>query len=865
MLSPQGYTNVSGIHLHEYYNVPSHLSLSCGLCPAERESPLDAYRQHSNRGCWYVCQTCGFAGTGLDYLAKLKKEHPLRMIRKLKLDGVYHGLDDETVQAYNEWYTVAQTLRTAYQGCRAFERTDSASLVSIENLDDYFQAPRYRMEERKTFEKLFHPGTQHHSASGSRLFHGKRWGRITAIPLYDLPQRMSGLLFVNGSERVPAIAIKRLGPRRANDYAFEPGYLATSEIVSRSRPPESVVLCCDWFRVLRFQADIWHQEKEVAPIVGWFPAHPQTEKPWQYHFTFFREMPKIFWAPPGDIVSLREACIHDGQLSYAYYKPETNACVLPDQLLPGAVVRSVIKDAIPWTKALTWYLGTEPAQAESRLSTLQLPRRTLERFLRHAPAPLRKIITIQFASSATNHRYVDGMVVSETLDGWFRMTNQSHTPPALLSSARCIVDRVVCFANKEPLYQGRVLIRDESFPFFETESAIEKNPVQFVRQICAEARSRTLPIVNVTPEKMMKLIRAHGTFDVVHVPSGFGWSDETASVVLPNMTLSDAAVVESEWNLDHGPFASLRVAHSEPLTQSDLRVLVSFREETPYVMAIMAALLPGLFAPAYHTETPQTAVIATNLELLQQVFEAMRLPVSLKGFPQQIADYAEMHRCPYLVRLGTTSSSKRSGQPTWADVPGFHGCGFVAAPLPAVLARMSYGKANMLIMPRNRFFCWIRSGLPDVYLKCFVALLRHISRYVLEPGIVSDNWNGDLLQEAVRFLEGKLGLPVHKKTLFDGYYDSQSYFCDYVSLLFQRDELTSTVTENSLAVSAASLGDCYRKHVGVFDFDLILAMLKDTMLLREYDPAKHLFILDPEPFQASAKRLDLFYSHAVRK
>ena len=63
------------------------------------------------------------------------------------------------------------------------------------------------------------------------------------------------------------------------------------------------------------------------------------------------------------------------------------------------------------------------------------------------------------------------MVVSETPDGWFRVSHNAHTPPALLSSVRCIVDRVVCFANKEPIYQGRVLIRDENFPFFETETA----------------------------------------------------------------------------------------------------------------------------------------------------------------------------------------------------------------------------------------------------------------------------------------------------------------------------------------------------------------------------------------------------------
>jgi len=860
MLSPQGYSIICGINLHEYYNVPLHLPLSCGLCPTDRESALQTYRQHDGR--WYVCHDCGFAGTGLDYLAALEKEHPVRLLRKLKPGEMCRGLDDATIRAYGEWHRTTRALRNAYNECRRFNRIASVPLAPLENLDDYFQTSRYRMEERKAFEQLFHPGTHSAGASGSRLFHGKRWGRITAIPLYDLPLRMSGILFVNGCRHSPTIAVKRLGPRRTNEYAFEPGYLATSEIVSRSHPPESVVLCTDWLRVLRFQADIWFQERNIAPIVGWFPTHPLTGKPWHYHFSVFRDIPKIFWAAPDDIVSLREACICDGQISYAYYKPATNVCLLPDRMPAGAILRSVTKSAIAWPKALAWYLGTDPAQVESRLSNLQLPRRTLERFLHHAPAPLRKIVAVQFESSASTHRYVDGLVVAATSDGWFRVVSHAQTPPSLLSNTRCIVDRVIRFANKEPMYQGRILIRDESFPFFATESEIEHSPIRFIRQVCAEARSRLLPIINVSPEKMMKLIRAHGNFEVVHVPAGFGWHDETSALVLPNLTFSDSTVIESEWNLEHGPLASLRARHTESFTPTDLQVLISFHEETPYVLAMMVALLPGLFAPAYRMETPQTVVIATNIELLQQIFEMLRLPVSLKGIQRPLTDYAETHRCPYLVRL---PQSKRTDRLTWADVPGFHGGAFVAVSLPAALARMSYGNANLLVMPKIRFYRWIHGKLPKVYLKCFAALLRHCSRYVLEPRVVSDNWNDDLIREAYRFLETEMGLPVHKKTLFDGYYDPQSYFRDYVSLLLQKNDLKAETSEHGLTLSAAALGDCFRKHVGMFDFERIRDMLIGAMLLKEYDPVKHVFVLDPQPFQASGKRLDLCYGHALRK
>jgi hypothetical protein len=67
-----------------------------------------------------------------------------------------------------------------------------------------------------------------------------------------------------------------------------------------------------------------------------------------------------------------------------------------------------------------------------------------------------------------------------------------------------------------------------------------------------------------------------------------------------------------------------------------------------------------------------------------------------------------------------------------------------------------------------------------------------------------------------------------------------------------------------LILPAATLGDCFRRDVGLFDFELIRDMLTSTMLLKHYDPVKHAFHVHAEPLQKSVKRIESLYSHAVR-
>lgn len=869
MFSPKNYTAVHAVDLHVHYNAPDGTPLACELCAQAKKRPasLRCHRQFDQRTWWYDCLQCDFAGTGLDYLAAVDRVSPIQKLRELRRTGLVHDVSEEVIQAYQEALESAVALKEAYNECRRLPSArDSAQLQSLENLDHYFQLRRYRTGDRRTFERWFHPAATGPQTGACRLFRGRNWSRITAIPLYDMPLRMSAVLFVNGhAQGTHAIAIKRLGPQLGGVSTFEPGYLATSRIVPADGT-EPVVLSTDWLRVLRLQSNIWYQERAVAPIVAWFPNDPVTGRNWMYRWTLFREIPKVFWSFPDDPVALREACLQNALVSHAYYQPGTRACLLPPGLLDGAVVRSVARDALSWDRALTLYLETDPHAMEARLSTLRLPYRILEDYLRSAPPSIRQIVSARFLASGDTTRYVDNALITGSQDGWHQAARNPHAPPILLSSARCIVDRVVRFGDRKPMYQGRVLIGNESHPFLEYESEIEKNAVAFVRNVCADHRSRTHPVVYASAEKLLKLIRAHANFQVTHIEAGFGWDDRTASLRLPNLTFSDQAVLDSGLNLASGPFATLHARHVGALTDVDRQVLAVYREETPYVLAVLVSLLPGLFAPAYRKEPPQTAVVGMNLDLLEPLFRMLNLPVSLKSMTATLDDHAATHRCPFLVKVPSQPiRTKRTDRLSWVDAVGLYGSVFVFSSITNVLSRMCYGGANMLLLPRQRFYRWLRGDLPDVYLKCFVGLLRHCSRYVLESCLTSRHWDADLIDEGYRYLESEERLSVRKGMIVDGYDEPSSYFCDYVLLRRDRGELEMTESENGVAIPVASLAESFRNDVGFFDFDLIRILLTEGMLLKSYDGNRHRFLLDPDPFTASRRRIEQIYVPYLRR
>jgi hypothetical protein len=385
-----------------------------------------------------------------------------------------------------------------------------------------------------------------------------------------------------------------------------------------------------------------------------------------------------------------------------------------------------------------------------------------------------------------------------------------------------------------------------------------------VKQTCIEQGCEHFLNINIKPDRFLRITKAMSQPKVVHIRNGFGWSVSDNALSLPNITLTDTLAIDTGLSLKACPMYTLCAEHTEPITPLQKISLANFREESPFILALFVSIIPVLFAPAYRMTVPQTVVTGGDIAFLQQIFRMLGLPRFTIGDSQEIERYEAAHKCPYLVRIDGETAHKKKQTACWADTLGFYGAAYGSVPLFTALSRMSYGNANLLLLPGHRFYRWFEGKLPDIFQKCFVHCLRHFSRYVLDPKPSSENWNNDLIQEAIRFFESDLGFSVSKKTIYDGYYDAAPYFCDYINLLKRSEEITFDQNETECRISVISLSDCYRRHVGLFDLEKIQNVLSQGNLLKDYDTKTHTFILDAETVNLGSRRLEQFYGSMIR-
>jgi hypothetical protein len=301
------------------------------------------------------------------------------------------------------------------------------------------------------------------------------------------------------------------------------------------------------------------------------------------------------------------------------------------------------------------------------------------------------------------------------------------------------------------------------------------------------------------------------------------------------------------------------VAQVQPIGQEHQSAIAKFKEETPMVFALFSAVIPSLFAPAYRMQPPQTVIAGGDFMLVKEVCEMLGVPHMQLKEKDEIDRYIRLHQCPFLARFLPNHKKKRMNH-EWADVLGLYSPAMVWTSITEAMARMSYGQANLLLLPGTRFYRWFDGKLPKLFLDCFMACLRHLSHHVLHPTFHTPDWNNDLIAETYRFFTEEVGVSP-AKIFYGGYYDGPDYFYDYVNLLCRADML---VLEDGKNLSVTELAEGYRRHVGVFDFQHLYDDLSKSKAVGEYDSKKNTLVLLEENLLQSKRRLEKFYGTLLR-
>ena len=790
----------------------------------------------------------------MDYLAKLNQVSVEHQIQELTHQGAMPPVEAEDIQKYRKFREERINLKREFTLAAPFQRAATIALAGMYDLDHYPPAASFRQGAKQSFEVWFHSSMKNkqHNTSGSRLFHGP-WAKITAIPLYDLPLHLSGIFFINGHEQATqSCLIRRLDPATGGQYLFDPGFLGTRAVC---RPDQSaVVLCSQWQLTLKVQSALYKQEAQYFPLLGWFPADPRTNTPYSYNWSGLQNISKIFWSPSSDIGSLREACIQNGMISFAHFTPA--GVFDPPNKIYGGLFRSIIKNADPWHKALTWYLERDPSRVHENLKPLNLPQKTIEQYLEYAPAAIRRDLTA--AAAATDRpKYVDDNQIISNEEGWWKIGNRSSR--SLLANTRCHIEKVVHIAEDPPIYQGKVIIDKKEYPFSIKENLFEKYPIQLVKKVCVEHGCPHFLRINVKNDQYLRLIKETSTPETIYCREGYGWSKKEESLLLPNTSISAATVIDTALSLQTGPFHKMTIQQARPIGKTHRTALANFQEETPVIFSIFSAIVPALFSPAYRMPSLQTVIAGNEFLLVKQIGDIIGLPqLSLKD-KDEIDQYTLSHQCPFLVRFQPGHKKKKITH-EWADIVGLDTPAIIWTSITEAVARMSYGKANLLLLPGTRFYRWFDGKLPTIFQDCFMSCLRHISKYVLDPTVHSCDWNNDLIEETQRFFEKEIGVAPTRNSLFGGYDAQPDYFYDYVNLLHRAELLI--LRDNKLSI--ADLAENYRRHIGIFDFQKLYEELQASRAVKTYNAASQTLELNEEYLRKSYQRLEKFYGVLLR-
>ena len=635
-------------------------------------------------------------------------------------------------------------------------------------------------------------------------------------------------------------------------FIFAPGFLGTRALC---RPDQTaVVMSTQWKLTLFLQAAIYRQEHKYPPLLAWFPKDPQTGIPYHYNWSGLKNVPKIFWSHSKDIANLREACLQTSMVSYAYFN-EAGRFVPPEKLY-GGLIRSIIKTAEPWHKALTRYLESDLEKIGERLDKISLPTRIIDQYLEHVPEKIRDQVATKGAL-VESAKYIDGYRMLSNSDGWWKLGN--NLKRSLLSNVRCSLEKIIYIADEEPICQGRIVIGSEEYPFTEKEEIFEKYPIHTVKKVCVENNCTQFLRINLRNEQYLRLVKETSHPQTIYCWEGYGWSKKDTALRLPNVMISDMTVTDTALFLQTGPFHKLTFEQVQPIGPAHRNAIAHFEEESPIVFALFAAIIPALLSPAYRMQPPQTVIAGGDFMLVKQIGDMLGVPQMQLKEKEEIERYTKLHQCPFLVRLSPSHKKKRASH-EWADILGLNTPALIGTSITEAMARMSYGRANLLLLPGTRFYRWFDGKLPKIFLDCFMACLRHLSRFVLAPQIHTLDWNDDLIAETNRFFAEEVGV-APAKILYGGYYDGPDYFYDYVNLLCRADML---VLDGGAKISVMELAEGYRRHIGMFDFQLLYDDLAKSHAVGEYDSKKNTLELLGEHLAQSKRRLEKFYGTLLR-
>ena len=330
--------------------------------------------------------------------------------------------------------------------------------------------------------------------SARRVFTGRGWGDVLAIPYYDLPERLSAYLFVG-----------RRGERSQGDVVFRPvrhGFvrggaheagLAWLPTLLRQRTSRPLVALADALLALRLQVRHSRMSLHLLPLLAWYdgPEARTTAAAWRA----LEGWPVVFWAWRLEAQVLHQAIQAGGDLALAgpqELRHRSLEAYLRRQP-PADLVQLVWKQAQPWRQALRDWVDRHPDGAVEDLFLRLLPYgHSLQGLCSELGRPERLVRLLERPGRERVARI--GRVTVIEHDGcWYAGASQRRRDLALIADVILRLDGV-SLKEQHRVYAGRILYQGEAIPFADVPATTveTKKVVPWLRQVLL-ASGRGLP------------------------------------------------------------------------------------------------------------------------------------------------------------------------------------------------------------------------------------------------------------------------------------------------------------------------------------------------------------------------------------
>ncbi len=436
-------------------------------------------------------------------------------------------------------------------------------------------------------------------------------GPSIVFPFHDLPGRMTGVLLLqyNAAYEAKQTFIPLSGSKRRRAEAGY--YLLQATWRSKQSDMRSTQFVLeDALAATKMQCDA------IASGHGWLPimasyTGPEAESygnSWQS----FGAADRIFYghSPTPELIS--RACNAKGYVSAI---PSKRIGTLPR-------LASIRNNALTWQNALkTTLAGVNEMTAEAIAKRLTIPAAKLHMFLgkiekNFSPGFKDRIMTTANAPIDALMKVQRRWFVVERESGWWNQCGRQ------ISNFNVVIDEVLHADTDEKIYNGRVFIDGEVYPFNDSARRIVHTGLLSFASNVAAANKKLAVFDDVWDKKAHLIALQLHPPKLINVSTQYGWDDNTSTFRFVRYELSHAGEVRETHPWPNPP-KNKDFPTPMPIAPLPLHNIATPAHENSLIWALASATIANLLAPALRKDCVAVALTADTFDIATRVAEAL--------------------------------------------------------------------------------------------------------------------------------------------------------------------------------------------------------------------------------------------------